>query len=56
MKELGVLHTKNCLSALEEATQDKEWWVRFNAAKTLVECDRTWEHIEAVLNLSLIHI
>lgn len=50
VKELGVLHTKNCLSALEEATQDKEWWVRFNAAKTLVECDRTWEHIEAVLN------
>ena len=50
IKALGVLHTKNCLSALEEATQDKEWWVRFNAAKTLVECDRTWEHIEAVLN------
>ena len=24
--------------------------MRFNAAKTLVECDRTWEHIEAVLN------
>ena len=23
--------------------------MRYNAAKTLVECDRTWEHIEAVL-------
>lgn len=49
VKELGILHTENCLSALEEATQDKEWWVRYNAAKTLVECDRTWEHIESVL-------
>lgn len=42
-------NTDRTKEALVKATSDPEWWVRFNAAKTLVSIDTDLKYVEKVL-------
>lgn len=48
--ELHNFHTESSMQALEQALTDSVWWVRHNAACSLVAMDVTGKHVKEALN------
>jgi len=49
VKSIKTLVTPQTLKAVADATKDNEWWVRYNAANSLIEMDKNLEYAEKIL-------
>lgn len=49
IKAMIDIPSDNIFQAISQATKDPEWWVRYNAAKTLVAMDHDFFYIEKIL-------
>ncbi len=49
VEELSNFQTETGMKAVTEAIQDTDWWVRHNAAKSLIRMDASHKYVYAVL-------